>query len=527
MATITLTDLYNNNLNGWQGNLLRASDGVTIGFQTATIFSYTFGVGTQFAGYTVTTAGTGFTYNGTTPTGGTMGQVVITDAGGNTVLSVTGIAAGSLASDFSAFAAFEFGWVDGNGNINNAPIEVAWSQLLSGNDTVTGTSGDDGRGLVGLNAGNDLFNMGAGNDWVSGSAGNDTINGDGGYDTLSFGETQYLSGAAAVRGIVVDVAAGTVLDAFGFTDQITGIEQFEGSVFADLFIGGSAIDLFRGLRGNDTFDGGSNLSFEGDGGNWVNYQQDRWFGGIQGIVADLGVSEIGGVITGTIRDGFGNLDQTINIQSVRGTVANDIFVGSSSQNVFSGGEGRDRFNGGGGTDVLWFFESYGNSGPHGISVNLSLTQGQIIDDGFGNTETANSMESVVGSESNDRIIGSNGANVLEGHQGADRLTGGGGADEFKYYNQNDLGQSDIISDFHAGAGANRDKMQFFVSGWGVDPTLHLVNGTQAKQAVATFIFNATTHVLSFDQDGTGGGAAIDVATLNNVNALTAANFDLL
>jgi Ca2+-binding RTX toxin-like protein len=440
---------------------------------------------------------------------------------------VTGIAAGSIASDFAALAAYEFGWTDTNGNLVKVTSEVIWSQLLSGNDTINGSSGDDRQVLPSLNAGNDVFNMGAGNDYVGGSLGNDTINGGDGYDTLSFRETQYLSGVAATQGIVVDVAAGTVQDAFGFTDQVTGIEQYEGSAFADQFIGGAGVDNFRGLRGNDTFDGGANLSDHGDGGNLVGYAQDRFEGGLRGIIANLGVNTAFGMAGGTIRDGFGNIDTVHNIQSVIGTDKGDIFVGSTAQNVFSGAEGLDRYNGGAGEDVLWFFQNFDQAASHGINVNLSLKTGQIIDDGFGNTEIAISMEDVVGSESNDRIVGSAGANVLEGRHGADRLTGGLGADEFKYYWQGDLGQGDIITDFHAAAGPDRDRMQFFVSTWGVDPTLHLVNGTHANQAVATFIFNAATHVLSFDQDGTGAGAAIDVAVLNGVTALTAANFDLI
>lgn len=55
----------------------------------------------------------------------------------------------------------------------------------------------------------------------------------------------------------------------------------------------------------------------------------------------------------------------------------------------------------------------------------------------------------------------------------------------------------------------------------------LVNGTAATAAVSTFIFNAATHVLSWDEDGTGGIAAIDGAVLQGVTSLTAANFELM
>ena len=70
-------------------------------------------------------------------------------------------------------------------------------------------------------------------------------------------------------------------------------------------------------------------------------------------------------------------------------------------------------------------------------------------------------------------------------------------------------------------------MQMWVSNWGFSTTLTLVNGTAATQALSTFIFNAASHVLSWDEDGTGAIAAVDIATLTGVTALTAANFDLL
>lgn len=106
------------------------------------------------------------------------------------------------------------------------------------------------------------------------------------------------------------------------------------------------------------------------------------------------------------------------------------------------------------------------------------------------------------------------------------MKGGGGHDTFFWSHLKEIGGKDLIQDFHAGAGAEQDKLRFNLTEWVGDTTLHLVNGTVATAAVDTFLFNPATHVLSWDPDGTGTQAAISIATLTGVNSLLAANFDL-
>ena len=519
MALVTLTDLYAN-LTDWPGNLLRASDGVTIGALTATNFSYTFVSGTTFAGFTVTSTGTSFTYDGTTPTGGTMTGLTITDAGGHVVLTVAGIVAGSMASDLSMFASLEFGWSTPNGGGTSGNPDGAWSQLLSGNDTITGTAGNDNEGLNGLSAGNDTYNMGAGDDKINGSLGYDTINGGDGWDTLTYDRTKYGEAIAMVRGITVNVNAGTVADPYGATDHFTGIEQIEGSIGRDTFNGGTVGMNFEGLRGADKFVGGTS------GNDWVVYSNDTWSGGARGVIVHLQTSTVGTDILGSVIDGFGNTDQTVNIHNVAGTQYNDTFLGSSQLDVFAGGEGKDFYNGGLGSDWIDLGWNFAGTPQHGVIVNLKLLTGKIVDDGFGNSETAISIENIWTGNQNDRITGSLASNSIVGNHGDDTMTGGGGHDTFQWANLADLGQQDVITDFHGAAGVEQDILKFHVSNWGATTTLNLVNGTAATLAAATFLYNVADHSLSWDADGTGAQAAIHIATLNNVLALNAANFDL-
>lgn len=511
MAQVTMTSDFSE-LDSWSGQLLEATGSETAFTRTATTFSYRYGAGHEFPGFTVNVTGTGFSYLGGTPTGGRMSSVVIRDGGGAIIFSVTGIPAGSLAADLQQFHANVFGFNGGDGR----DFRAAWNYLLSGNDTITGSTGNDWQGLTGTNAGNNVFNMRGGDDYIFAGAGRDTINGGDGYDTLSYSATHYAEGATASRGIVVSVGARTVIDPWGNTDRFTSIEAFLGSRFADRFTGGADRDEFQGLRGADTIIGGG----ESDR---VRYDNDDDIGGLNGIIVNLQVSASGGHVFGTIRDGFGNLDRVTDIERVVGTRFADVFNGSSRDDHFWGGEGQDSFNGKGGFDGIWFNRQFTNQTMTGVNVDLSRATGQIINDGFGNTENAVSIEWVLGTFLADRLKGNAAGNFLEGDGGADTLIGGAGADEFYWDNSGVIGPLDVITDFVRGV----DHLSFGVEGFeGMTTTLRLVNGTAATAALGQFIFNANNHILFWDADGTGSDAAVVVARLQNINALSAANFEL-
>ena len=65
---------------------------------------------------------------------------------------------------------------------------------------------------------------------------------------------------------------------------------------------------------------------------------------------------------------------------------------------------------------------------NGIEVDLSRTDIQVIDDGYGNAETATSFENVTGTGFGDKITGNAAANSLYGSGGDDTLSGKGGRD---------------------------------------------------------------------------------------------------
>jgi hypothetical protein len=251
MATVNITRRYAG-LTDWAGRLLEADASTSVTRATSTRFTFQHGAESEFSGYKVVITGTGFGYSGGLPTKGTISAVQILNKAGNVVLSIDDFAGDpSSARSLSQVASKIFGSDEGG-------AKAAWSQLLSGDGLVRGTRGDDVRGLVGLDAGDDTFRMLAGRDLVNGGIGNDTIYGGRGFDTLSYAETHFSEGRSTTRGIAVDVDAGTVQDAWGDTDTFFGVEAFLGSFRTDSFIGSSArADVFAGLRGRDTINGGT------------------------------------------------------------------------------------------------------------------------------------------------------------------------------------------------------------------------------------------------------------------------------
>jgi Ca2+-binding RTX toxin-like protein len=532
LATITLTTLFND-LQEWPGRLLEAPTGTLVTFKSATQFNFRYPAGTDFAGYTVGVTGTGFVYDGNTPLDGVMSAVRIFNASGQLVIAFGGLGTNPVVNDLSQFAVNVLGALSSPDSGVDPNGKVAWSHLLAGNDVTTGTAGNDRRGFVGVDAGNDLFNMGAGDDWVNGGIGNDTIDGGDGADGISYRETHYNEGLTAIRGATVNLTTGVALDPWGGVDRLISVENADGSRFADRLTGNAERNNFTGGRGRDTIDGGVD-TYASVGGprsndtrDRVDYSDDYWVGGTRGINANLETSFNGTSIFGRVIDGFGQTDILIDIERVQGTRFNDVFVGSHVNNQFRGGEGKDAYYGRDGWDTIVMDWRAGDVDPGSVSVDLRRATDQIINDGFGNTEIAQGIEGWVLSNAGDRFIGSAAEQEVFGRRGADTMTGGVGRDTFVWEEREEFGQGDLVTDFQA-SGAGADVLAFYTPEIvGMSSTLTLVIGQAATVAgVDTFVFNPLNNTLSWDPDGAGGEAALAVALLQGVTTLTAANFEL-
>ncbi|EPX79770.1 calcium-binding protein [Salipiger mucosus] len=147
-------------------------------------------------------------------------------------------------------------------------------QLGAMDDMYSAGPGDD---TVMGGEGNDHLMGGADNDELSGEAGMDTLEGGGGADMLMGGEgIDWASYAGAESRVRIDMTGAVQGIGDGLGDTLTGIENVEGSRWADalwgdtadnMLTGGLRSDRVYGRDGDDTLDGGTgNDAIYGNGG---------------------------------------------------------------------------------------------------------------------------------------------------------------------------------------------------------------------------------------------------------------------
>ncbi|UWQ52524.1 calcium-binding protein [Leisingera caerulea] len=199
---------------------------------------------------------------------------------------------------------------------------IAWSSLAT-----TGSTEDDE--FFGT-AGRDTFNGGAGDDYFVSSDGRDTYNGgSGGFDQVAF--TWDPSGVTAHLG------KGTATDGWGKTDTLKSIEALRGSAHDDTLTGNGKANYFRGIKGNDTINGGK-------GKDEVRYDRDERYGGEDGVTVNLA--------KGFAIDGFGDRDTLKSIERARGSESADKLLGNGGDNRLMGLGGNDTLSGKGGDDLI-------------------------------------------------------------------------------------------------------------------------------------------------------------------------------
>jgi serralysin len=375
--------------------------------------------------------GIDLTFGGNVVTGGEISNVWFVDENGGTLIAV---------SDGSFDAVNLISTLNGD--------ESIWefvSFLSAGDDTIIGNSiGNDLN--FGENHGDDTIIAGSGGSYIAGSKGDDILKGGNGWDTLSYEDTFYRDDDT--KGIQLDVEKGTVADSWGDKDKISKFEEFRGSVYKDSMLGGKKADAFAGLDGADLLDGRGGLDD-------ARYFLDEKYGGNAGISVNLAQQKI--------VDGFGDTDKVISVERIFGTAESDTFIGDKGDNHFIGMDGVDSFNGGKGFDVLEFY-FWQDQGQHGADVDLTLSSGQIKDDGYGNVEDANGFEAAGGGDYDDTIKlgiakegfawGGGGDDILTAGIAGNWLGGGDGSDTFVFLSTDaigNLGKNKIqtfIYDFH-------------------------------------------------------------------------------
>ena len=170
-------------------------------------------------------------------------------------------------------------------------------------------------------------------------------------------------------------------------------------------------------------------------------------------------------------------------------------------------------------NLILYNTAVGGSATNGTGNDLS----NVI---YGNSED-NRLDGAAGNDllfawaGFDTLIGGAGNDTLVATVYAEVLTGGGDADTFRLASP--ILGSDTITDFVSGT----DRIAISLGSLGLAGTgtlaengVAFVLGSAAAGTSATVIFDPTTHQVLWDDDGTGAGSALLLATLTGVATMS-------
>ena len=221
--------------------------------------------------------------------------------------------------------------VDASASVEGVEVDLsqAGAQSVTGLTSAVSLALKNAEDIIGSDH-NDVLILGDGGTKAEGGAGDDTLRGGAGTDTLDGGAgTDVVDYAGLSNDMVWDVAAGTVSDGIGGTDQLISIEGIIGGAGSNVLdlsgldggvqvsvaaSGAGSLQLasgetitfqnfqeVRGASGNDTIDGGGYLTrIEGGAG-------DDWLVGTKASPTPDNSSILGGAGEDTLGGGFGTI----------------------------------------------------------------------------------------------------------------------------------------------------------------------------------------------------------------------------
>jgi Ca2+-binding RTX toxin-like protein len=209
-----------------------------------------------------------------------------------------------------------------------------------------------------------------------------------------------------------------------------------------------------------------------------------------------------------------------------GNAGGNVLIGGGGADILFGGGGNDVYRVeeaadivveavGGGADAVYAVGSYALQNGYEIEVLAAIDPGSAA------------AQNLTGNDHANVIFGSNGANILDGNGGNDALVGYGGADTFAFTTALGAGNSDAIVDFVAGTDKIGLDDAIFTAIGGTLNANAFVIGAAAADADDRILYDQATGRLFYDADGSGGGAAIQFATLQSAPVLSAGDFTMI
>lgn len=297
---------------------------------------------------------------------------------------------------------------------------------------------------------------------------------------------------------------------------VVNVETINGTDSIDILRGTDAPSYMLGKAGDDDLVGGA-----GNDTLWGSYGSD--------------------VMSGD--DGNDALNGEQDNDYLEGGKGNDILDGGLGVDTLIGGEGNDTYYlGNDATDVIddqglptdvdtiimpyqwnkYTLPKWAEQGTIAAGTQTSSLTGNTNDNSLTGNAGKNTLTGAVGRDS---LFGGSGNDVLIGGADNDTLSGGAGKDVFKF-NSSLTANTDQLTDFKP----IDDTIQLdnaFFSKLGSNGVLNagMLNvGTAAVDSNDYLIYNSTSGVLSYDADGNGSGAAVQIAIIGANLNLTNADF---
>ncbi len=326
--------------------------------------------------------------------------------------------------------------------------------------------------------------------------------------------------------------------------------------------GSAGNDSLTGTPGNDTLDGGAGADTMAGGLGDDTYVVDNSLD----VLSDTGgVDTVVSSVTWTLGADFENITLTNSTTrtDVQGNNLNNVITGSDAANFINGRAGDDTIRGMGGNDSIDMstggtglvgnrvidggagIDTVDYSGYAKSAVFANLGTGVVTGGGLNGTggATMTSIERLITDAFNDSLTGGNasefldgrgGNDTLNGGLGNDTLAGGLGNDTFVFGTAPSASNVDTVNDFVSAT----DKLAFddaafaaigglgnFAAG---DARFFAGAGAAAgHDADDRVVYNTTTGALYYDADGSGAGAAQQVATLAGHPALAATDIAIV
>lgn len=412
--------------------------------------------------------------------------------------------------------------------------------------TVNGTIHDD------IYAGSDydgnVLNGNGGNDKFFAGSGSDAFHGGEGTDTVTY--------ERAASGVVANFTTTVGTSGDARSDTFTDIEKVFGSNHGDSIIGDNTANEFAGLAGNDTLTAGGGIDTVYTSGNinlaaMANVENIVFTG--TGPVSIIGTADgntlNGGVGGDGIDGGAGNdvLNGGDGNDSLYGGVGEDVLNGGNGFDYLRGDAGNDTLNGGADNDFLdggvgfdHLIGDVGNDTLNGGADNDILDGGAGNDNLIGDVGNdalfgGNDNDTLIGGSGNDNLDGGFGDDQIWGGLGKDVLKGGAGKDLFVFDYRANKSHADRIMDFNVRDDSIYLENRFF-SKMGKKGTIDKPSkiaskfftvGSAAKDGNDHLIYNNKTGKLYYDENGSGAGKMVEIATLSKNLKLKYSDFFLI